>query len=244
MQGKWPTCDWNGVPFEATDRERFQKAGQPLCGPYRFALFQLAADLDYLCNCLGLSHFNSATSPCFKCRCDRAGVPWTDLKPTAVWWQHGVSMAYWYLSEKHMVFESPRVGLNLFHICLDLLHIIDLGIAQHICGSIIHMLVFDTGLPGRCEDKMLRVWDAMCTAYQSLRTPAGEMLPHPVFCNIFAKSRTANPTVYPELHSECAQASIVWQLSGLWFGACSHGHPQVRTTKSRTSASFGSSFRT
>ena len=105
-----------------------------------------------------------------------------------------------------MLFKSPKVRLNIFHVCLDLLHLIDLGIAQHVCASTIYMLAFDTGLVGTLENKMGTVWEALRATYESLNTPAGETLPHTTFTNIFAKSRSRNPTAYPELHAKGAQA--------------------------------------
>ena len=50
------------------------------------------------------------------------------------------------------------------------------------------------------------VWEALRAASESLNTPAGETLPHTTFTNIFAKSRSRNPTAYPELHATGAQA--------------------------------------
>lgn len=105
-----------------------------------------------------------------------------------------------------MPFKSPKVGLNIFHVCLDLLHLIDLGIAQYVCASTIYMLVFDTGLVGTLENKMGTVWEPLRAAYESLNTLAGETLPHTIFTNIFAQSRSRNPTAYPELHAKGAQA--------------------------------------
>eukprot|EP00969_Alexandrium_andersonii_P122151 5400262-Alexandrium_andersonii.AAC.1 len=65
VRGKWPAFDWNGDTFEHKDPARWQRAGQRLCGDYTFAWFQVAADLDYLCNYLSLRHFNSSVRPCF-----------------------------------------------------------------------------------------------------------------------------------------------------------------------------------
>ena len=138
LRGYWPSHDWDGQSFEGTWRG--ERIGQPLCGGLRFALFELAADLDYLCNYLGLSHFNSL-KPCFRCRCNRSTVPWTALGPDAAWRRELVGPTDWYFMDKHAIFSSPRVGLGLWHVTLDLLHIADLGIAQHIGGSVIYMLV-------------------------------------------------------------------------------------------------------
>ena len=44
-------------------------------------------------------------------------------------------MAEWSNTERHILFSSPSVGVNVFHVCLDVLHVLDLGICQHICAS-------------------------------------------------------------------------------------------------------------
>ena len=54
-RGKWPSTDWQGKPFEDWRQHRTG----PLCGPYKFAWMQLAADMDELSNSYGLEHFNS-----------------------------------------------------------------------------------------------------------------------------------------------------------------------------------------
>ena len=77
-----------------------------------------------------------------------------------------------------------------------------LGIIQHICGSIIYLLVFDTGLPGHCQTMAETIWQQLVAAYEALGTAAGERLPHAVFWAIFEKSRSAWPNAFPELHSK------------------------------------------
>ena len=96
-------------------------------------------------------------------------------------------------------FQLPTVGLNLWHICLDILHILDLGIAQEICGSVIYMLVFDAGLLGSVDAKIGKVWDALVMAYRALGAPASERYSHVDFLGIFEGSCTAFPTRYPTL---------------------------------------------
>ena len=64
VKGVWPYADWAGRLFtEDYLPEAAKNAGLPLCGGYRFAVWQLSADLDYLSNFLELRHFNSLT-PC------------------------------------------------------------------------------------------------------------------------------------------------------------------------------------
>ena len=92
---------------------RWLKRGESLFGNYVLALFQVAADLDYLCNYLGLQHFNHGSHPCFRCHANRTTVPHLDLRPTALWRSQLVAVASWYLQDKHLLFADPRVGLNV-----------------------------------------------------------------------------------------------------------------------------------
>lgn len=58
LKGKFPYVDWDGKPF--SDRHyphAAANAGHDICGGFRFALWQVSADLDYLCNYLQLRHF-------------------------------------------------------------------------------------------------------------------------------------------------------------------------------------------
>ena len=84
------------------------------------------------------------------------------------------------------------------------MHIMDLGIIQHIAASILFLLVWDTGIDGTTDFKVGRIWEVLIEAYDTLATPSGERLPHAVFFAIFEKRRSKNPPSYPELHSKAA----------------------------------------
>ena len=204
ISGVWPARDWNREPF---DGWRWERRGQPIAGGLRFAIFQIAADLDYLCNYLALQHFNHGTNPCFRCGANRSDIPFTDLRPTAGWRSCLVDSGTWFFRQKHAVFEDKAIGLNLFHVQLDLLHILDLGVAQHLAGSILYLLVFDCGFEGSFEDKASVVWTALCKAYVQLGTLAGERYPEVLFSRMFDKcGHTARPKQYPQLFSKAAVA--------------------------------------
>ena len=61
-KNKWPTHDWNDEAFPADSWEG-ERAGSTLCGEYTFRFFQIAGDLDELCNGFRLRHFNSTRNP-------------------------------------------------------------------------------------------------------------------------------------------------------------------------------------
>ena len=196
--GRWPHVDWTGEPWPAGSW-RAEKAGQPLCGDFVFPVMFVSADLDYLCNYFLLQHFNHGISPCFRCMCNRTDMAWSDLRPNAGWRTALITPATWMLQVKHPIFQAPRVGLNVWHICLDVLHIMDLGMCQHIGASVLYLLAFDADLPGNLNERLERLWEYCGEAYDALGTPSGERLPQTVFLGIWEHSRRHSPTKYPIL---------------------------------------------
>lgn len=78
----------------------------------------------------------------------------------------------------------------------------DLGIVPHLCGSIIQLLVWGTGLPASRDRRVSHVWRVLTEYYEKFGTPAGERLPHALFTGMFDRSRGRfSPTDFPDLHS-------------------------------------------
>ena len=152
--------------------------------------------MDYLCNYLGMKHFNSLT-PCFRCKCLRDTIPWGDLRPNADWRNHLMSPTDWHFMDNHILFSTPQVGLNLWHVSIDVMHCLDLGVSQHIVGSVAYMLVFDAPWTGNTEARITTVWDAICRAYEILGTAPGKRLAHITFTMLFDTSKSWKPTAYP-----------------------------------------------
>ena len=151
QDNRWPSLDWNGNPLQGW---RGEKKG-PLCGPYHFKVFGVAADLDYLCNRLRLRKVDHRTNPCFRCFADGTGIPWTDLTPTARWRAVLVLLAHWFFIDKHLLFSNARLGVNLFHVLLDVLHLIDLGFGQACNACILYLCPFSFGMRGTLDEKLL-----------------------------------------------------------------------------------------
>ena len=147
-KGTWPATDHLGAPWPAGS-VRASKAGSRLCGPHSLPLFAVAADADYLSNYLGLAHFNSVVAPCYRCRCNRADTPWSDFRPTARWRSTSLTrIDYMLQGSKHLLFDSPQVGVTPLHVVIDILHALDLGVLQHVAGSTLYMVAFDAALGG------------------------------------------------------------------------------------------------
>lgn len=202
LEGVWPVTDWEGKPLTGW---RLQKglAKERLFGDYVLSLFLVSADMDYLSNKLGLRHFNNVARPCFRCKCGPM-IPALDLRPCASWRSVQETVMDMMLEDRHKLFNYPRLGLSFFNTLIVLLHVLDLGVAQQIGGSVIYMLVFDLDLPHGLESRMAHVWNAMTTVYDQLGTPTGERLPHDRFARIFESSKSYMPTEFPELHCKGA----------------------------------------
>ena len=204
LSGCWPALDWERKPFTGW---RWERRGQPLAGNYRFAMFEIACDLDYACNYLSLQHFGHGTHPCFRCNGNRTTMPISDLRMEAAWRRHCVDIPTWYFMPKHSLFADPQVGMNVFHLALDVLHVMDLGVLQHICASCIYLLVFDSNLRGQFEDKANTVWRALAHAYEELGTTVGERFAEALYSRMFDKcGRTGSPIAYPQLFCKGAIA--------------------------------------
>ena len=162
-----------------------------------------AAELYDACNDLHRPQFNSG-SPCFLCNADRERCPWTDLRPQAAWRSRLVTPLAWTFTDKHALFRTPGLGLNLWHVAVDVLHVMDLGIVQHIGGSALFMMVWDTGLPGSLMNRIEFIYGKLHEAFARTGTPAGEQFSHDLFVAMFDKSRRATPNAPPILHSKAA----------------------------------------
>eukprot|EP00969_Alexandrium_andersonii_P077281 3407409-Alexandrium_andersonii.AAC.1 len=107
---------------------------------------------------------------------------------------------------KHALFRNGALGLSHHHVCLDVLHIMDLGMTQSIAASIIYLLVWDAHLVGDLDVRILQVWGALQHSYEDLQTPSGERVSHETYAKLFEGSRSYAPTRYPDLRSKGAIA--------------------------------------
>lgn len=197
--GVWPT---HGPDLEPLQGRRWQKRGR-ICGRFSFCMFQIAGDLDWLCNYLGLPHFNSANDPCMFCKANRGDRPWSDFKNTSSWVatiKHGEELRV----ACHGLFTAG-LGLTLAHICPDILHCLDLGGAQHLVASVLFMLVWDADIAGPLDARIRHVVAELQSSYESFGTPNGERVPQAKVHKLFEKSRSANPTQYPFMRVKGAQ---------------------------------------
>ena len=171
--------------------------------PMFFRVFQIAADLDYLCNYFHLQHFNAVPDMCMFCKANRSDCPWTDARLTASW-RMTVRPGDELLIDCHPLFTSG-LGITLAHICPFILHCLDLGSAQHLLGSVSWMLVWDADFRGTLNERLGMVWNEITNSYRALNTPVSEQLPHAKVAKMFEKSRSPDPVDYPVIVSKGAQ---------------------------------------
>ena len=75
-------------------------------------------------------------------------LQYTDFGPTSRWKSRLTSKAEWHdQAHTHILWQSfSRVGLDVFCICIDILHVVDLGIVTYFASSILWMLVHFSGV--------------------------------------------------------------------------------------------------
>ena len=232
-RGKFPKLDARGRPFpEGSLAYERGRLGLPICGQFFFAWGQVAADLDYLANYLNLPHFNS-NSPCWLCNCDRVHRPFTDFRRHAAWRDTVrtlADIADLPLHHLHPLFQSPQtVGLTWMHCLLDVMHICDLGVTQHVLGNSLWLLVWRAGLTGSFADRLLIVYNAVLEHYRALGTPQSEQMPFLRFQQVFGDTRSPQPSHFPCFGGKAAQCRhlvgpMMRAFCGLTQGQSEHIH--------------------
>ena len=138
QKGRRPSKNWNGESFESIWRGDL--ARENLCGDLLPWEFNVGVDLDYLCNYFGVQQFNDGREPCFKCKCNRTTIPWTDRRPDAAWTRCPRTHADWFLAQRHALFDSG-LGLTVKHVSLDVMQVFVLGMCRYIVATVIYMAV-------------------------------------------------------------------------------------------------------
>ena len=105
-QGKHPSVDWEGRPFEAGSQFAAM-AGQMLCHGFRFWVWNPIGDLEYFANVLGLSHWRSH-GLCWCCNAHRTNM---DLSWKVNWMGRG-----WLLHDPIVFHMASRHGHKLLEL--------------------------------------------------------------------------------------------------------------------------------
>ena len=148
-------------------------------------LFVVAGDLEWFSSDFGWPTAMS-NNPCPYCLCDnyfeeeKSVRPFTDFRKDATWKStlRSVSAPP---PVSHPLFGVP--GTSFWSMKLDLLHLVDLGVASHIYGNLLATIV--KSLPMGKKRALVEVNKMVAMRYEELETPAGERIPRLNVSDIF-----------------------------------------------------------
>jgi hypothetical protein len=106
----------------------------------------ICGDLDFFNKDLGTPAMN-ADSFCWRCSCNRTDKPWNDFRPTAAWRTTVLNAG----ALKNLEFPLPLfrfAGLTPAMLHLDVMHVLDLGITEHVVANILFTICYHD-MPGR-----------------------------------------------------------------------------------------------
>ena len=158
-EGRWPSRDWNGLPFQDKESLDYQKQGELLAEGFSAVLFLLKADLEFLATHFLLEHPGSNT-PCCLCQANRdmQSRPWTDCRKVAAWRSTNWTLETWpeHHPKKHPAFSVPH-GIGIDMVFPDLMHCKHLGADQVLVGSVVSWLM-EEFLRGSAKENVEYIW--------------------------------------------------------------------------------------
>ena len=203
-KGKHPYSDHTGKRYDKNTAEG-QLAGTDLAGGFFGVIWSIKADLDYYTKNLQLKHY-TADSPCEYCGCDKKlpgpMKPMT-FGPTCQWKHRCFTGRQWRDQHEslHPIFRS-FVFLSCLNVEADELHVLWLGVAQYLLGSVLWLLVFKKLV------SMADVWGSIVDSGGSLYTN--------MVVKFFVDERKPK-TSWPKLKGRGAQVkSLVGPLLQTW----------------------------
>jgi hypothetical protein len=178
-------------------------------GRHVLAAIQVVADGDYHSNHLGLKHWRNR-DPCDWCQADNVdGSPlkYSDFREGVLWQISIFTMEQWKNNvTPHPLWEAHvLIGLTIFCICLDILHVLHLGVNMYFLGSVVWILVHDSNLPGSFEARAEHVWHLFHQAQLSCGVPRQSLLARDDWFATFGRQTGREPTEFPELSAKAAK---------------------------------------
>ena len=207
LRGEFLPYDWDGHEIQRA-HSRFPFQGR-ICGPYAFAVIQFVGDTDFLSNRMGLKHWQSL-QPCDWCPAtsvEGSSLTFSDFRAKAPWKSQCVCLEQWQQDmTPHLLWRAHAVlGITLFSICLDILHVLDLGVLQYFLGSHLWQLVHDSALPGSFEQRVDHIYMLFKHACREAGIPNNERLHREDFAHTFGTQTGPTPSHYPCLHGKAAR---------------------------------------
>ena len=165
FEGVHPVRDHRGQPWPRGSYGG-ERAGRPLSRDgYFCVVHRVVGDMGWLYKRLGLRLAPAANEPCAWCACNRSDKPFLDLQPTAAWVGTTLTPPQ-PAPSNHPVFTI--VGVSLFSIALDIMHVFDLGVLQHLVGSLFYIWVWHGQLAGAVPSRVDRLWAMVRAEYDRL----------------------------------------------------------------------------
>ena len=168
-KGIHPTEDWKGRPLKGT---LALLAGKPLTEQgFRFYVWNYLGDFEYYANTLKLPHRNRKAF-CWLCDANRTckhKSPW-DFRDQPSWHLHDSRG----LKESHpsshpLLTKIPGCVVG-YRPCIDILHTLDLGVSQRLCGSVLHTWCYQEACDKAMAAKSMRqTWNQIQDKYKSMK---------------------------------------------------------------------------
>ena len=95
-------------------------------------------------------------------------MAWNNFSKNAEWKTQGFATLEAFVNHCSMLgkpihklfhpLEQGGLGLHPKSSYMDSLHVVDLGVAMHVCGNVLRCLCYDGMLPGTAAANMQQVW--------------------------------------------------------------------------------------
>lgn len=169
--GEFPSKDHSGVDYRPSSPEA-RKGGQPLAEGLFVVVWLIKGDLEHLANGFGLRHFG-AHEPCELCTANRSVESFErnvfNFRSNARWMKECYNSTIWKANNPHPWYLFELGYLSCLNVEPDELHIIYLGTAAYLAGSILKLLAY-TVLPGTPVENMKEVWGMIVEYYKTRQT--------------------------------------------------------------------------
>ena len=207
LHGEFLQYDWEGREI-GPGHARYGKTGR-IMADLILAILQATNDTEHNANFLNLQHWQSLR-PCNWCPASAAKdtlMPYSDFEADSDWIPLCVTVEDWVADPTdHPLWQAwALIGITIFSLCLDILHILDLGVLQYFLGSTIWTLVHESGLPGSFHQRAAHVWELICHAHAVLGTNYRERLTREDFYAVFGSQVGPTPGSFPELSGKAAR---------------------------------------
>ena len=223
--GKWPEQDPLGKDFPARSMNHKHR-GHEIMGGYVLVPWIIKGDMDFQINHFEIpGHWNNP-HPCPACPCNKVqGSPmaWNNFDPEAEWKTKGFDSLEAFCEHCNMLgkpihqlfhtLEQGGLGMHPKSLYMDCLHVVDLGIAMHVCGNVLFLLCYDDMLPHTAAANMDYLWKEIDKLYHEFDVTS--QFPHlglANFCNPVSPHAD-----FPKLKGKGAQIRhLVPLLAVIW----------------------------